>query len=119
MAPTVRPLDTNRTVKFDSTGTARIIIGPTVFGESWRVRRMTVTSDSALDSDARVYLNAEIDSRLVAGTWSGNRDFNETDITLQTLDRFIVVWVNGTPNANASFLIQGTTERRGGSSGVY
>jgi len=119
MVSTVRPLDTNRTVKFDSTGTAKIIIGPTVFGENWRVRRMTVTSDSALDSDARVYLNAEIDSRLVAGTWSGNRDFNETDITLQTLDRFIVVWVNGTPGANASFLIQGTSERMGGYSGLY
>lgn len=72
---------------------------------------MTVTSDSALDSDARVYLNAEIDSRLVAGSWSGNRDFNETDLTLQTLDKLIVVWVGGTPNANASFLVQGTATR--------
>jgi hypothetical protein len=108
---TVRPLDTNRTVIFDSTGTARITIGPTVYGERWRVRRMTVTSTSDTDSDARVYLNAEIDSRLVAGTWSGNRDFNETDITLQTLDQFIVVWVDGTPGASASFLVQGVAER--------
>jgi hypothetical protein len=115
----VRPLDTNASVVFDSTGTARLIIGPTIFGETWRVRRMTVTSDSDSDSDARVYLNAELDSRLVAGTWSGNRDFNETDITLQTLDRFIVVWVGGTPGKRASFLVQGVTERRGGSSGIY
>jgi hypothetical protein len=107
-----RPLDTNRTTRFDSTGTARVILGPTVFGESWRVRRMAVySSDSVADSDARVYLNAEIDSRLVAGTWSGNRDFNETDITLQTLDRLIVVWVDGTPGANASFLVQGVSVR--------
>jgi len=108
---TVRPLDTNRTVTFDATGTARVTVGPTVYGESWRVRRMTVTSDSALDSDARVYLNSEIDSRLVAGTWSGNRDFNETDLTLQTLDRLIVVWVGGTIGAHASFLVQGTSVR--------
>lgn len=106
-----RPLDTNRTAVYDSTGTARLTIGPTVFGEIWRVRRMTVTSTSTIDSDARVYLNAELDSRLVAGTWSGNRDFNETDITLQTLDRFIVVWVGGTPGALASFLVQGVTQR--------
>lgn len=108
---TVRPLDTNRTAVFNSAGTARLTIGPTVFGERWRVRRMTVSSDSANDSDARVYLNAEMDSRLVAGSWSGNRDFNETDITLQTLDKFIVVWVNGSPGAYASFLLQGVTER--------
>ena len=108
---TVRPLDTNRTARFDASGTAKVTLGPTVYGESWRVRRMTVTSDSSNDSDARVYLNAEIDSRLVAGTWSGNRDFNETDLTLQTLDQLIVVWVGGTVGANASFLIQGTAER--------
>jgi hypothetical protein len=108
---TTRPLDTNRTAQFNSAGVARLTIGPTVYGESWRIRRMTVTSDSTADSDVRVYLNAEIDSRLVAGSWSGNRDFNETDITLQTLDRFIVVWVGGTPNANASFLLQGTATR--------
>lgn len=108
---TVRPLDTNRTGVFDANGIARVTVGPTVYGESWRVRRMTVTSDSALDSDAKVYLNSEIDSRMVAGTWSGNRDFNETDLTLQTLDRLIVVWVNGTPNAHASFLLQGTKAR--------
>jgi hypothetical protein len=107
-----RPLDTNRTARFDSTGTARTSLGPTVFGETWRVRRMaTYSSDSITDSDARVYLNAEVDSRLVAGTWSGNRDFNETDLTLQTLDRLIVVWVNGTPGANASILLQGTASR--------
>lgn len=109
--PTVRPLDTNRTAVFDSTGRASLTIGPTVFGESWRVRRMTVTSDSASDSDARVYLNAELDSRLVAGSWSGNRDFNETDLTLQTLDRLIVVWDGGTTGAHASFLLQGTATR--------
>ena len=114
-----RPLDTNRIAVFDSAGTARLTIGPTIFGETWRVRRMTVTSDSLSDSYARVYLNAELDSRLVAGSWSGNRDFNETDITLQTLDRFIVVWVGGTPGRHASFLVQGVTERRGGSSGIY
>lgn len=109
----VLPLDTNRTVVFDSSGTARITIGPSVYGETWRVRRMTVTSDSAADSDARVYLNAEIDSRLVAGTWSGNRDFNETDITMQTLDRFICVWTGGTPGARASLLLQGVVDNRG------
>lgn len=107
----VRPLDTNRTVTIGADGTGRIAIGPTVFGESWRVRRMTVTSDSVADSDARVYLNAELDSRLIAGTWSGNRDFNETDITLQTLDRFIVVWVGATVGAHASLLLQGVTQR--------
>lgn len=109
--PTSRPLDTNRTAIFSALGIARLEIGPVIFGETWRVRRMTVSTTSAANTDVRVYLNAEIDSRMVAGSYSGDRDFNETDITLQTLDRFIVVWVSGTPGALASFLVQGTSTR--------
>ncbi len=108
---TVRPLDTNARAVFNTAGEARLRIGPTVFGETWRVRRMTVSSDSLADTDARVYLNAEVDSRMIAGSWSGNRDFNETDVTLQTLDQLIVVWVSGTTGANATFVLQGTKER--------
>jgi len=107
----VRPLDTNARAVVDATGVARLRIGPTVFGEVWRIRRMTVTTDGSADTDARVYLNAEVDSRMVAGSYSGNRDFNETDVTLQTLDQLIVVWVQGTPGANATFVLQGTRER--------
>lgn len=108
---TTRPLDTNRSAIFGATGVARLEIGPVVFGETWRVRRMTVTTGSLANTDARVYLNAEIDSRMVAGSYSGDRDFNETDVTLQTLDKLIVVWVDGTPGAIASFLLQGTATR--------
>jgi hypothetical protein len=106
-----RPLDTNRTAMFNAAGVARLEIGPVVFGETWRVRRMTVSTSSTANTDARVYLNAEIDTRMVAGSYSGDRDFNETDITLQNLDKLIVVWVDGTPGANASFLLQGTSTR--------
>lgn len=108
---TTRPLDTSVNTLFGANGVARLRIGPQVFGESWRIRRMVVSTDSTSDTDVRIYLNAEMDSRLVAGSYSGNRDFNETDMTLQTLDTLIVVWVEGSPNANASFILQGTRER--------
>jgi hypothetical protein len=109
--PIARPLDTNRNTTFGLNGVARLEIGPVVFGETWRIRRMTVSTDSTSNTDVRVYLNAEIDSRMVAGSYSGDRDFNETDITLQTLDKLIVVWVDGTPGSHASFLLQGTSTR--------
>lgn len=106
-------LDTSRSARFDAGGIARLFIGPQVFGESWRVRRMTVSTDSTSDTDARVYIGLENDSRMVAGTYSGNRDFNETDITLLSLDTFIVVWDGGNPGANAIFYVQGTASRAG------
>lgn len=108
---TVRPLDTNRSATFGPTGIARIQIGPTVFGESWRVKRMGVSTTSVADTDVRVYLNAELDTRMIDGSFTGNRDFSDTDISLQTLDQLIVVWVNGTPGAYASFVLQGTASR--------
>ena len=107
-----RPLDTNATATFDSTGVARLRIGPKVFGETWRVRRMTVaTSSGGGETNARVYLNSEIATRMVAGSYSGNQDFNETDVTLQTLDELIVVWDGGSPGTRADFLLQGLKER--------
>jgi hypothetical protein len=106
-----RPLDTNRTAIFGADGVARLRIGPQVFGERWHIRRMTVNTTSANDTDVRVFLNAEIDTRMIDGSFTGNRDFSETNLTLQTLDNLIVVWVDGTPGAFASFLVQGTTER--------
>ena len=107
-----RPLDTNASGIFDANGVARVRLGPQVFGETWRVRRMTVSSSSpAGETDARVYLNSEIATRMVAGSYSGNQDFNETDVTLQTLDTLIVVWNGGTPGARADFLLQGLKER--------
>lgn len=105
------PLDTSLNAVFNAAGIARGTIGPNVYGERWRVRRMAVSTDSAADTDARVYLNMEVPSRMIAGSYSGNQDFNETDITLQNLDRLIVVWDSGTPGAHAAFLVQGMAER--------
>lgn len=107
-----RPLNTSVSATFGANGTARARIGPQVYGENWRVRRMTVSTNSLTDTDVRVFLNFEIDTQLIAGSFSGNRDFNETDITLQTLDAFIVVWTDGSPGSNASFLLQGVVEGR-------
>jgi hypothetical protein len=108
---TVRPLDLSRTAIFGADGVARCVIGPTVFGESWKIRRMIVNTSSDLDTDVRVYLNAENPTRMIDGSFTGNRDFSETNLTLQTLDQLIVVWISGTPGTYATFLVQGTTER--------
>lgn len=72
---------------------------------------MSVNTSSTNDTDVRVYINAENPSRMIDGSFTGNRDFSETNLTLQTLDQLIVVWVSGTPGSYASFLLQGTTER--------
>lgn len=101
------PLNAAQSATFDAAGVAQIIVGPAVYGHQWNVRRMTVTTTSVLDTETRVYLNAVTPSGLLAGSFAGNQDFNETDVTLQTLDRLIARWINGTPGAIATFQVQG------------
>lgn len=101
------PLDTSVSATIGTDGTAQVTTGPVVAGSEWRIRRMTVTSTSDDTTEARIYLNAVLDSRLLGGTYTGNQDTNETDLTLQNLDKLIVRWVNGTPGAICVFFVQG------------
>jgi hypothetical protein len=107
------PLNQSKSATISAAGIARLEMGPTVYGHKWNIRRMVVSSTSDLPTEARVYLNANAPSALLAGSYAGNQDFNETDVTLQTLDRLLVEWINGTPGAIATFQVQGIVEAVG------
>lgn len=108
---TIRPLNISRNATVDSTGAAIARLGPQVYGESWRVRRMVVFTGQQVVSQARVYLNGVIPTNLIAGTYNGNQDFNETDLTLQNLDTLICVWSGASIGDVAVFSLQGTADR--------
>ena len=102
------PLDVARSAQFDANGETRLQIGPTVYGHSWNVKRMVTTSDSTTEVECRVYLHGEAPNALIAGSYAGRQDFNETDITLQSLDKLVVVWSQGEPDKFATIQLQGT-----------
>ena len=108
---TTRPLNVSRSAVVNATGVAEARLGPQVYGETWRVRRMVVYTTTPVATQARVYLNGVMPTNLVAGTYSGNQDFNETDLTLQTIDTLICQWTGATVGDTAVFSLQGTTER--------
>lgn len=106
-------LDTSASAVFDGSGTAILRLGPQVYGHSWTVSRLVISTGSTLPTKCRIYLNNVVDSRLVAGSYSGNRDFDETTLPLFNLDILIAVWTGGTPDSYATLNVQGTLTARG------
>lgn len=104
------PLNTSASAVFSAAGTATVILGPTVYGHTWNVKRMITSTTSTTRSELRVYLNGVTPSNLQAGSYNGNLDFNETDVWLQNLDKFSFVWTLGTPGATATIQLVGIIE---------
>lgn len=106
-------LDVSVNATADGSGIARARIGPQTYGHEWRVARMvTTTNDFANRNELRVYLNGESLNRMLAGTYNANQDFNETDLTLQTLDTLIAVWTKCAPGTICNLQLQGTIRDR-------
>lgn len=105
------PLMTSASVTLDSTGYGQCSLSPTVFGSTWNVTRISISTSSG-PSGTLFYLyrnqvnqNAQIDS-----SYSGDQDTSETNIDLQTLDSLIGVWKNGKAGAVATMVITGTND---------
>lgn len=105
------PLDVDISATFDVNGNARARIGPSVYGHKWHIARMvTSTTDTVLVPELRIYLNGEAPNRLLDGSYSGNLDTSAMELTLQTLDKLVIVWSLGTPGAIATLTVQGIIE---------
>lgn len=101
------PLDVSASGIIGSNAIGSVELAPMAYGVRWNIRRMVVSSTSAKQTECRVYLGFVSINRLQATTFIGNEDYNETDITLQTLDRLIAMWTNGVPGAIVTLQLQG------------
>lgn len=102
------PLDISATATVGTDGTATIYIGPQIARTDWDIRRITVTCTSQdLTPEARIYINAVTPSRLMGGTYNGIQDTNETEFTLQNLEKLVVQWTGADANSICVVLIQG------------
>lgn len=104
------PLATSAQAVFTAAGVATATLAPTVFGSSWNVERIIISTTSALASKFTVYKNVISPAGQLDSTDSGNGDTDETSIDLQTLDTLYFVWSGGTPGARATVSIYGTMD---------
>lgn len=106
------PLDTSGAVQFFGTlpdTYARVYLGPQVARQTWKVKRVVVSSTSSETKQPRFFLykNHETPSTLLDSTYSGNGATTETDIEIRPGERLLGVWVGGTPGAYATMIVNG------------
>lgn len=114
------PLIESRSVPFVDDGkggtVARFQIKPNVFGETWVITRVVVSTTSVGDNQGTshfyMYLNQESPSALLDATYNGDQDVNElvSPLNMQNLDTLIGVWTGGALGAICTAIISGTKD---------
>lgn len=100
-------LDEERTVTFDSTGTATVPVGPGITGVQWHVTSVRlVTTSVTLKSRGSVYFGSVTASPLGA-TFSGDGDTAGTDIVLWSGQPVTAQWTGGDIGATARVRVAG------------
>ena len=86
-------------------GIARV--GPRAAGVRWDVRQVTVSSTSAAVPIAELFLGEPAPGASLGGTYDGNRDSTDVQVTLYSGQLLAVVWTGGDPGASATVSVLG------------
>lgn len=106
-------LEVTRSVTLDASGNATVLgIGPTVYGETWRVKRFAVNSTSRCRFTVHRGISTDPTTQ-IDGTSRGDLDTSETDIPMQTGEQLSFRWSGGTSGATGTIRIEGTREVAG------
>lgn len=106
-------LEETRTVTLDGNGNATVIgVGPTVYGETWRVKRFSVNTGSRCKFTVHRGISVE-DTTQIDATGRGDLDTSETDVPLNIGETLSFKWAGGTPGSSGMVRIEGTREVAG------
>jgi hypothetical protein len=87
--------------------TGQASAGPEKYGESWKVTLLTTNTNSATETQLRVYRNVVSNTTMIDSTWAANQDTSTCDVTLRAGEKLVFVWSNGTAGANCYANIEG------------
>lgn len=104
-------LSASRETTIGADGTATIVVGPAIRGESWNVAHIAVATTSTDSTKCYVYRDLISDLTLVEGTDSGNGDQTNTSVALAAPQSLWIRWTGGTPGSKVFVAIQGTFDR--------
>lgn len=105
---TTLPLLENVQATADANGRATATIGPRRYGDSWNVKLLATVTDSTNESQLRVYRGVEVNSAIVASTYSGNQDTaGGNEIVVPSGDKLVFVWTNASVGAVCTCRIEG------------
>lgn len=106
------PLFESSTGVADATGRAVARVQPLRAFERWDITRMAVSSTSTvLVPTCRIYRGAENPSMLVDGTFTGNLDQSDTQLSLENGEVLLCVWTGADVGARCIFTVQGKKDK--------
>lgn len=103
----------SRSVTLDGGGGATVVgVGPVVYGESWRVERISVNTTSRCKFTVHRG-NDTSPQYQIDGTVRGDLDTSETSLPLMTGETISFKWDGGTAGASGTVRIEGTRTVKG------
>jgi hypothetical protein len=111
----VTQLQAAETAVLDSTGGARVELGPDTGPPYWRVTRVVVRTSrpgQAPVPQLSLYLDSEDATGLLDVTYDGSQDASDVDVELQRGQHLIAVWSGGQEGDEATLSVTGTKENQ-------
>lgn len=102
--PQVNQLDAFKSVTLDANGNGTLTLGPKNLGQTWQVSTVAVTGNSASTPSATVSLG----SISLGGTYAGNNDSDNVNVTVWPGQTLTYKWTGGTPGAVQTGYAYGT-----------
>lgn len=95
-----------------SNGRGMATLQPLRAFERWRITKVSIQCTSPLSAGAAVpifklYRNSEAPMNLIEGTFSGDLNSSDMDITLENGEALIGVWASADDNSQCSMTVQG------------
>lgn len=96
---------------FDAAGRAELVFGPAPYGSMWLVQAVTVVTNAAAATAARVFVGQEHDVNLVDATSAGNMAISDRaqPIMVPGGQKLLIVWTGGAAGERATAVIQYST----------
>lgn len=95
----------------DANGRAQVEMRSAIWGEWWRVTNASVSGNSVLEPQLKVYRGFVSDTALIGGSLTGNLDSATGNDVIQPNESVIFVWTGATPGAQFTATVTGVRWR--------
>lgn len=91
----------------DAAGVATVQLRSQIGGEWWEITSASVSGDSTLEPQVKIYRGFISDSYIIGGSASGNLDSGYGSDLIHPNVAVIAQWTQATPGAQFTFTVQG------------
>lgn len=102
------PMTATKSAIFDASGIAVVTLGPNRPFTSWKIEKITTSTDNSTETQLRIYRGIVTASNFISGTNSANENADDSaNINLITSEFLTFVWSNGSGGKIATIVIYG------------